>query len=69
MKRKSIHQIADEVAERLAPALLAYTERAVIAEYGTRCPDHEPGCVICEAWRIFDKLGICPTIAQIKELK
>jgi len=26
----------------------------MVAEWGERCPDDEPGCPICDAWREFD---------------
>jgi hypothetical protein len=66
-KRKNVHQIADELAERLAPVLLALSKAAVTAEYGERCPDDERGCPICDAWRIFDRWGICPTADQLRD--
>jgi hypothetical protein len=29
-------------------------------EWGPKCPDYEPGCSTCEAWKLFDKLGVVP---------
>lgn len=65
MTRKTIHDIADEWAERLAPELLRFNERQVTAEYGERCSVVQVGCPICDAWAMFDKWGICPTAEQL----
>ena len=31
-------------------------EQAIESYWGERCPDHEEGCVVCEAWREYDNL-------------
>ena len=31
-------------------------EKWIIKNYGKRCPDYEKGCIICEKWKLFDKL-------------
>jgi hypothetical protein len=29
---------------------------AITQAFGERCPDHEPGCFCCEAWKQYDDL-------------
>jgi hypothetical protein len=31
-------------------------EEAVKEYYGERCPDHNPGCIVCQAWAEFDEI-------------
>jgi hypothetical protein len=31
-------------------------EQAIESYWGERCPDHEEGCVVCDAWREYDNL-------------
>lgn len=31
-------------------------ERWVTKNYGKRCKGYEKGCVVCEKWKLFDKL-------------
>lgn len=28
-----------------------------VEEWGEKCPDYEPGCPACEAWRLFETGG------------
>jgi hypothetical protein len=44
-------------------------EEAVKEYYGERCPDHNPGCIVCQAWAEFDegtaphnKRSLCSTL-------
>ncbi len=64
-KRRDIHDVATEIAESLAPRLLAMTAHMVAREYGPRCPDNEAGCPCCDAWAVYDTWGICPTAEQL----
>ena len=29
---------------------------AVLFYWGERCPDHEAGCAICDAWKLYDEV-------------
>jgi hypothetical protein len=31
-------------------------EEAIEQYWGERCPDHEEGCPICDAWQAYDML-------------
>jgi hypothetical protein len=31
-------------------------EEAIENYWGARCPDHEDGCPICDAWQAYDML-------------
>ena len=31
-------------------------EQAIKSYYGERCPDHDAGCVVCQAWEQWDKI-------------
>lgn len=31
-------------------------EQAIIAHWGTRCKEYEPGCPICDAWAEYDAM-------------
>ena len=31
-------------------------EEAIENYWGVRCPDHEEGCVTCEAWQAYDMI-------------
>ena len=31
-------------------------EEAIEQYWGERCPDHEEGCIICDAWQAYDML-------------
>ena len=39
-------------------------EQAIESYWGERCPDHEEGCVVCEAWRDYDNLLMDNKIAN-----
>ena len=39
-------------------------EQAIESYWGERCPDHEEGCVVCEAWRDYDNLVMDNKIAN-----
>jgi hypothetical protein len=28
----------------------------MINNFGPRCPDFEKGCIVCEKWKLYDKL-------------
>ena len=45
------------------------TKRQVTAEYGKRCSVVQAGCPVCDAWTMFDKLGICPTTEQLRDFQ
>jgi hypothetical protein len=32
-------------------------EEAIEQYWGERCPDHEEGCPICDAWQAYDMLA------------
>lgn len=48
-----------KIAQIMAP------ERVQLAEWGERCPDFEPECPACQAWRLFDASGTVPTVEQV----
>jgi hypothetical protein len=31
-------------------------EEAITGHWGERCPEHEDGCPVCDAWRQYDNL-------------
>lgn len=31
-------------------------ENWFIRNYGRRCPDYVKGCIVCEQWKLFEKL-------------
>jgi hypothetical protein len=35
-------------------------EEAIEIYWGERCPEHEEGCVVCEAWQAYDMLVQAP---------
>jgi len=43
-------------AEAVASVSLTGMRSAIEQHYGERCPDHEPCCVVCQAWEAFDTL-------------
>jgi hypothetical protein len=47
----------------LNPALDRWTEE----HWGPRCPDYEPLCACCVAWRIRDTTGARPRYVQVIE--
>ena len=28
----------------------------LLKTFGEKCPDYEPGCVVCAVWRLYDDL-------------
>lgn len=48
----------DEVLKHPAPPQKVHSrvEEAITEYYGDRCPDTEPGCVICDVWAEYDAL-------------
>ena len=42
-------------------------EVAMTYMYGERCEEYEPGCAVCEAYRVRDRIGRMPT-EQVIEL-
>jgi hypothetical protein len=46
---------------------LAKRKKRMVAEWGERCPDYEPGCPACEAWKLWDFLpGEIPTQEEVE---
>ena len=39
---------------KVASAVDAVYAAQIEAEYGERCPDYEPECCVCRAWKEFD---------------
>lgn len=31
-------------------------EKAIAKNYGKRCPDYEPDCVVCKMWKAFETI-------------
>jgi hypothetical protein len=38
------------------------------AEYGFKCRDFDPGCIICQGWRLFEQTGKVPADADVQAL-
>jgi hypothetical protein len=32
-------------------------EQALVGYWGERCPKHEDGCLVCEAWKQYDNMA------------
>lgn len=45
----------DEVTIR-AMFIAGFVRAVMIEEWGPRCPDVDPDCLCCEAWKKFDEL-------------
>lgn len=45
-----------EKAGEVTPVPFAMVREAVEAQWGKRCPDFCPDCVVCQAWSEFDEL-------------
>lgn len=60
MKKRSLLDLDDVLSEIIArnPEFVAKIDSIVlaahVAEWGERCPDYEPDCPACAAWRAFD---------------
>lgn len=63
-KRRPLAELDDVVAE-MVPAFEKYARRVMVAEWGDRCDEYEPGCPCCDAWRFFDRYGVAPTVKQL----
>jgi len=53
MKKRTIEEI-DKYISKQNKSL----EKWIIKNYGKRCKDYEKGCIVCEKWKLFDKLII-----------
>lgn len=42
--------------------------RRVTRVWGERCPDYEPTCASCQAWRIFKQTGDIPTLERVHQV-
>ncbi len=49
------------------PALWPPILQALTETWGPICPDYEPGCPTCEAWRLAVKYGRVPTDIEVFE--
>jgi hypothetical protein len=63
MSNKTMDEIVDDVMNDITdrnPSFMANVIRIVekqwLKEWGERCPEYEPECPCCVAWRKFDKL-------------
>lgn len=56
MSKEAFDKIATGLMEALTLAKSGLIEEAITAQFGDRCPDYEPGCYCCEAWRELDRL-------------
>jgi len=61
----AVHGIKRRGSLRNAPSIVQELAKTVYY-WGARCPDHEDGCPIWEAWKIFDKTLKCPTDVRRK---
>ena len=34
--------------------------------WGEKCEDYHPECYCCQAWKLFEKLGVAPTFEETK---
>ena len=57
-KVKIIAKRKDKETEEYFSKQNKFLEKWIIKNYGKRCQDYEKGCVVCEKWKLFDKLII-----------
>ena len=48
----------DEEIEKYFSEQNKILEKWIIKNYGKRCKDYQKGCIVCEKWKLFDKLMI-----------
>ena len=36
-------------------------------EFGPKCEDYEPLCIVCQGWRLYTENGGAPTYTQAKK--
>jgi hypothetical protein len=44
---------------------IAGTSHAMVNYWGPECPDFEPGCACCEAWRFWRTNGFVPDVDDL----
>ena len=42
--------------------------KEMVTAWGTQCPDWEPTCAACQAWKLFKTLNRVPTIDEVEPL-
>jgi hypothetical protein len=43
-----------------------YKKRGGPRQIGNRCKDYEPGCIVCDAYRVYDQTGRFPTFEELR---